>query len=207
MRQKPDWIALSAMLLTLIVHLATMHRGPSTLFIASACVFWVGFIVYRAWRDREVLREWGFRRENLKEASLICLGLFVVGMIGFAIIALNQDSLQFPIHTPILLVIYSIWGLIQELLVLGIVVLNLNRLRFFQQRQPLLVIVGATIFGLVHAYDLRLVPVTVVLELIVIPLYLKYRNLWPFGLLHGWLGTFFYLWVLNRDLWKEHILS
>jgi hypothetical protein len=41
------------------------------------------------------------------------------------------------------------------------------------------------------------------LGLVYIPLYLRYRNLWPLGFYHGWLGTLFYLWVLGRDPWVE----
>ena len=50
-----------------------------------------------------------------------------------------------------------------------------------------------------------MVPATFLLELLVIPLYLWQRNLWPLGLLHGWLAAMFYLWVLDRDLWAEYI--
>jgi len=39
---------------------------------------------------------------------------------------------------------------------------------------------------------------------LIIPLYFRYRNLWPLGVLHGWLGAFFYLWVLGRDMWVEN---
>ena len=50
-----------------------------------------------------------------------------------------------------------------------------------------------------------LVVATFVLELVIVPLYLWQRNLWPLGVLHGWLGGLFYLWVENRDLWVERL--
>ena len=49
----------------------------------------------------------------------------------------------------------------------------------------------------------HLVVATFLLELAIVPLFLLYRNLWPLGLLHGWLGGLFYLWVEGRDLWVE----
>jgi hypothetical protein len=58
-------------------------------------------------------------------------------------------------------------------------------------------------FGLVHALNFRLVAATFLLELLIVPLYLKHRNLWPLAVLHGWLGGLFYLWVEDRDLWVE----
>jgi hypothetical protein len=42
------------------------------------------------------------------------------------------------------------------------------------------------VFGLIHAFNLRLVVATFLLELAIVPLFLLYRNLWPLGLLHGW---------------------
>jgi membrane protease YdiL (CAAX protease family) len=51
--------------------------------------------------------------------------------------------------------------------------------------------------------EIPLMLTTFGLGLVYIPLYLRYRNLWPLGLYHGWLGTLFYLWVLGRDPWVE----
>ena len=39
------------------------------------------------------------------------------------------------------------------------------------------------LFGLVHVYDARLVLGTTLLELLLIPLFLAYRNVWPLGVL------------------------
>ncbi len=69
---------------------------------------------------------------------------------------------------------------------------------------PLTIITGsAVLFGLIHIYDWRLAVATFLFELAAIPLYLRYRNLWPLGILQGWLGVLFYLWVLHEDLWME----
>ena len=66
-----------------------------------------------------------------------------------------------------------------------------------------MILLGSAIFALVHVYDWRLAAATFGLELAVIPLYLRNRNLWPLGILQGWLGALFYLWVLNIDVWAE----
>ncbi|HYT94715.1 MAG TPA: CPBP family glutamic-type intramembrane protease [Gemmataceae bacterium] len=86
---------------------------------------------------------------------------------------------------------------------MGIVVTNLERVKGLCERKAVVVILGAILFGLVHVYDARLIVGTTLLELLLTPLFLKYRNVWPLGVLHGWLGGLFYLWVLNRDLWTE----
>jgi hypothetical protein len=120
-----------------------------------------------------------------------------------ALFAASMGSFMFPIHTLALFLIYPIWGLIQQFLALGIVVTNLIRLPALRRR-PLAVVLGtALVFGLIHTYDWRLAAATFLLELTVIPIYLRFHNLWPIGILQGWLGALFYLWVLHEDLWAE----
>ena len=65
---------------------------------------------------------------------------------------------------------------------------------------------ASVLFGLAHIYDWRLVAGTIGLELVVILLYWRYRNLWPLGVLHGWMGALFYLWVLNVDMWDQAVV-
>ena len=80
---------------------------------------------------------------------------------------------------------------------------NLEHLPGLRQRKFLIAPLVACAFGLIHLPDLALVAATCMLELALIPLYQRHRNLWPLGVVHGWLGAFFYLWVLDRDLWAE----
>ena len=86
---------------------------------------------------------------------------------------------------------------------LGIVVGNLER---FGARRWLLVCVAGIGFGAVHAPDWTLCGATLLLGVVCCVLFLRHRNLWPLGVLHGWLGVCFYRWVLARDPWSE-ILS
>jgi hypothetical protein len=39
------------------------------------------------------------------------------------------------------------------------------------------------------------------LALLYVPHFLRYRNVLPLGLVHGWLGSLFNLWALNKDPW------
>jgi hypothetical protein len=203
---RPDWAGLIGVAATAALNFAFMEAGPrsSPAFIAGTCVFWVLFVIVRVSRDKRILRTWGFRADNLWEAALIPAAVFALGVAGCGAYGFWYGTLHFPGHALVLLLLYPVWGVIQQFLVLGVVVGNLERLRILRARKPLLILIGAILFGLVHAYDPRLVPVTFLLELLIIPLYFKDRNLWPLGVLHGWLGVFVYLWVLNRDLWIEY---
>ncbi|HYT93583.1 MAG TPA: CPBP family glutamic-type intramembrane protease [Gemmataceae bacterium] len=201
----PDWVALIGTALTIALHLvlAATTQGPSVAFIAGACLFWSGFVVIRVRQDRGVLRTWGFRGDNLLAATGTAAIVFVVAVAGLAIYAHLHGTLRFPLPTLLLFLVYPLWGVIQQFLALGIVVTNLERIPALSERKVLLVLLGAGLFGLVHIYDVRLVAGTTLLELVVIPLFLRQRNVWPLGVLHGWLGGLFYLWILNRDLWAE----
>jgi hypothetical protein len=67
----------------------------------------------------------------------------------------------------------------------------------------ILVLVGAVLFSIAHVPNLDLTFATFCVGMIFVPLYLHFRNLWPLGLYHGWLGALFYLWVLGRNPWIE----
>ena len=66
------------------------------------------------------------------------------------------------------------------------------------------IFLGAALFGILHGPDPLLIGGSFLLEVVSIPLYIRYRNLWPLAVLHGWVGTLFYLWVLGRDMWVEN---
>jgi hypothetical protein len=200
----PDGLALVGAALTAGLHLVLQADGPNPSFIAGACLFWAGFVVARTRRDRTALRRWGFRLDNLRAASLVPAALFAVAAAGFAAYAATRGTLRFPPHAVWLLLVYPAWGVVQQFLVLGVVVGNLALVPGLRRRPALLTAVGATLFGLVHAYDARILAATFLLELALVPWYLRHRNLWPPGVLHGWLGALFYLWVLGRDLWAEN---
>ena len=155
-------------------------------------------------QDSSAFHRWGFRVDNLVEATALPAAIFLVSGAGFAWYGHLHGNLYFPAHAPLLLAVYPVWGLIQQFLVLGIVVSNLELLPALRRRAALIVMIGAVLFALLHGFVPLLLAGTFLLELICIPLYFKYRNLWPLGVLHGWLGALFYLWVLGRDMWVEN---
>jgi membrane protease YdiL (CAAX protease family) len=102
-----------------------------------------------------------------------------------------------------LLILYPVWGLFQQLLVQGIVVRPLA-LGVTPVVSPATAIaLSAALFGAVHLPDTTLAAATAVMGLVFTPFYLRWNNLWPLGLFHGWLGVTFYFWCLGRDPWAE----
>jgi hypothetical protein len=199
----PDWLALAGIFLTIVLSFVARRTGAMGFFIAGAVVFWAVYVYWRSRSDPQALHDWGFRVDNLGRAALVTLLVFI-GIVGILITygAINH-TLSFPTHLLAQLLIYPAWGIIQQFLALAIVVGNLERTAMFQGRRVLLALFTAMLFSVVHFYDLGLAAGVFMLELIVVPLYFRYRNLWPIGVLHGWCGALYYLWVLNQDLWNE----
>jgi uncharacterized protein len=203
--QRPDMLALGAIALTIALHLVIKLESdkPSVPFIAGASLFWAFYVIVRAGQDKNAFREWGFRSQNLMPTAAASAVLFCIGAVGMAMIAEAQGSISFPLHTLVLFLLYPIWGVIQQFLALGIVVSNLERIDASRRMRPVIMVGSAVLFGLIHVYNWRLAAATILFELTVIPIYLRFRNLWPLGILHGWLGALFYLWILHEDLWVE----
>jgi uncharacterized protein len=201
--RRPDWLALGAIAVTIGVHLALkISTGrPNVLFICGSSLFWAAYVAVRTLQDRTVLREWGFRIDNLRPATAASAVIFAALALGLAGYGALAGTLHGSPHLALELLLYPVWGVIQQFLTLALVVANLQRIPALRKRSGVLVFLGAGLFGAVHLYDLRLAGGTFAMELVMIPLYLAYRNLWPLGVLHGWAGTLFYLWVLNEDLW------
>lgn len=203
--RRVDLFALAATLATIGLHVALkLTTGKlSVPFIAGAVAFWAVFVVIRRWQDKDVFERWGFRRANLGSAAAASAIVFCVGALAMAAYAGYRGDLEFPAHTLILFLVYPAWGIIQQFLALAIVVGNLDRLDPTHRARPATALASAALFAAIHFYDWRLAAATFFLELAAIPIYLRYRNLWPLGILQGWLGALFYLWVLGEDLWGE----
>jgi hypothetical protein len=63
--------------------------------------------------------------------------------------------------------------------------------------RPWLVALGGVGFGIVHIQHPALAAATGVLGALYVALFQRWRNVWPLGVCHGWLGSLFYPWVLD----------
>ena len=195
-------IEVSAVIATGILHLVFVEvLEAKAWFIALAITCWVIYIVVRLRRDSSALSFWGFRSINLRK-SLIASSV-VAAIATFAMILISKGALFIHWHMLPLLLLYPIWGVIQQFLVQAMVVNNLSPISGRSSLRWTVIVVAAMLFGLVHMPDVKLMVATFCLGLAFTPIYLRWRNLWPLGVYHGWLGVIFYFWVLHRDPWLE----
>ena len=194
------WLEILAVMMTGILHLVFKSFGAKGLFISLAGVSWVGYIIWRVRQDSSLWVKWGFQTKNLSAAFFWPTVIFVVGVTLMAWYGLANDRVLWQDHILFLLLLYPLWGILQQFLVQALGVANLMTV-FPKPGLMVAMPVGIVLFSLIHFPNGLLMLATGLMAGLFIPCYLRERNLWPLGLYHGWLGTFFYLWVLGKDPW------
>ena len=198
-----SWLELGAVLLTGLLFLGFISVGAKGLFIALASISWVGYVTWRVQKDSSLWRQWGFQVNNLSSAFVWPTVIFLLGVGLMGWYGISSGRVLWQSHILVLLLFYPLWGVLQQFLVQALGVANLMRI-FPKQGRVVAMPVGILLFALVHYPDgWLLIGATGIMACFFIPCYLRDRNLWPLGLYHGWLGTFFYLWVLGRDPWID----
>jgi hypothetical protein len=169
-------------------------------FLAFAGVGWTVYAVTAVRKDPRILGEWGFSSRGLRESSRAATIVFGIAAAGIAAVAFVRNTFLLTPHLFPILLLYPVWGLVQQFLIQAMVARNIAML--FARPHPV-VPVAAVLFAAVHWPDPVLMGATFLLGLAFTPIYLRHRNLWPLGILHGWLGAFVYYWILGRDSWLE----
>ena len=197
------WLETGAVGLTGAGHLGFSALDQSRLFIPIATLGWGAYVIYRARTDGAFLGHVGLTSANLggafRDATLVALGASAL-MAG---LGARQGPLYFGRDLLPLFLLYPIWGVVQQLLVQGMVAANLSDAPSRLGSPYVVTPVAATLFGAVHVPNWKLTAATFALGLAFTPLYFKHRNVWPLGLYHGWLGALFYVWVLDRNPWRD----
>jgi len=80
---------------------------------------------------------------------------------------------------------------------------NLQDLENQKLSKPVIIVLTALLFGVVHYPYYWLMVGTFALALFYGFIYLKERNVYVMGLFHGWLGGLFFYTVVNRDPFAE----
>ena len=193
-------IELGAVAATGVLHLVFKSLGAKGVFIALASLSWIVYIVWRVRQDSSLWAKWGFHTKNLSSAFVWPTGVFFLGVSLMAWYGLANGRVLWQGHIFVLLLLYPLWGILQQFLVQALGIANLMAL-FPKQGWKVAMPVGIVLFSVIHFPNGLLMIATGVMAGLFIPCYLRDRNLWPLGVYHGWLATFFYLWVLGKDPW------
>ena len=193
-----------AVIATGVLHLVFVELlHASAAIIAMALLGWGAYIAWRVRSGTSVLQSWGFRGDNFWRSLLASSLVATTAVAAMTSIAIARGTIRLHWHMLPLFLLYPLWGIVQQFLVQALVVGNLSQVPGKISSRWVVTLVAAALFGMVHLPNLRLAAATFVLGLTFTPIFLKWRNLWPLGLYHGWLGVLFYFWVLERDPWLE----
>ena len=173
------------------------------LYISSACVFWIGYIFLRKKEMPQILSYWGLTFDNFKKTFLELLPLAIILSIAFYFIGNKLGTNILNINILPILLIYPIWGIIQQFIMIGIFARNLKGSDQIKLSTTGVVFVASLLFAIVHFPFQILVAATFLLAIVYNSLYLKGRNLLVMGIYHGWIGGLFFYTIMGRDPFLE----
>jgi uncharacterized protein len=197
--EKYQRIELIALCITAISKFVLMDRLEMRAFyISGTCIFWLSYILFRYHSDKSILKFWGFKKENFSQSLIILLPLLFLSVMTCLVYGYYTDNLVFNWHILLLLFLYPLWGVFQQFFMLALVAQNLMGLN-----KLVIMLITSSLFSIIHYPSLFLMIFTFFLEIVFIRLYLKWKNLWAVGIVHGWIASFLLFYILGRDLWLE----
>jgi len=172
-------------------------------YISSACIFWIVYIFLRKKEIPQILSYWGLTFDNFKKTFLELLPIAVILSVAFYFIGNKLGTNILNINIIPILLIYPIWGIIQQFIMIGIFARNLKDGDQINLPTAGVVLAAATLFAIVHFPFLILVAATFLLAIVYVSLYFKGRNLLVMGIYHGWIGALFFYTMMARDPFLE----
>ena len=193
-----------AVLLTAVGKFVFMDTLQAKLpFILSIIAGWAIYVIYRHRKAPGILSYWGFRRDTLKNVTYRVLPFAISAIVLCFFIGYYRGTLNITWHIFPILLLYPIWGCIQQFLVIALVAGNLQDLKNYSVNHATAITTAALLFGLMHYPFYWLMVGTTVLALLYGFIYLRSRNIYVMGIFHGWLGALFFYTVVGRDPFAE----
>ena len=172
-------------------------------FVAIAIIFWITYIIYRSKKQPTILKYWGFRTDNFKSVLKIVLPFGLLAVISFIGLGFYQSTINITWHIIPILILYPLWGTIQQFLLIALTAGNLQDINGQKLNKAMIIFLSALLFGVIHYPYVWLMMATFILAIFYGWIYLTKKNLYVLGLFHGWLGGIFYYTILTRDPFLE----
>ena len=172
-------------------------------FVAVAIISWVSYIIYRKSKQPGITKYWGFRTDNFKTVLKKVLPFGLLAVVTFFGVGFYKDTLNISWHIIPILILYPIWGTIQQFLLIALTAGNLQDMKGQNLNKEIIILLSAILFGAIHYPFVWLMIATFILAIFYGWIYLSERNIYVLGLFHGWLGGIFYYTVLERDPFLE----
>ena len=201
---KRRWLEIAAVLLTGLLKYVLMDwLNFRAFYIAAACIFWSVYIYQRYRGNRQILQQWGFRKNHFKQTFLFLLPFALVMVAAIIWYGIFYNAIFLNWHVIPVFVFYPAWGIIQQFLMVALVAGNLQAIKAVNLSKSGIFLLTSLVFAWVHYPSLPLMVFTFFMEMVFLTAWFKWRNLWALGLYHGWVASLLLFFVLSRDLWNE----
>lgn len=168
-------------------------------YVVGAVLFWAGFVAVRHARNPSVLHRWGFTRNGFRRGMRMTAPYAAIG-IGFCVVyGLISGGAVVNWNMAFLLLLYPVWGTIQQFLVVALLADNVVALSGERVSETSAVLSAAVLFAAIHVPETPLVFATFYLGIVTTSVFFRSRNIWAAGLFHGWYATLFYHLVMGED--------
>ena len=170
-------------------------------FIAGACLFWIGFVAVRASVSPSVLADWGFTTRDFGRSLALLAPALLLASLCFVAYGMFTGGLLLNRHIVWIFLLYPVWGLVQQFLIVCLLASSLRRHSHIPERQ--IVLLTAVVFAVAHAPSIPLAVAAFFLAVVTTTVYFRTHNLWAMGLFHGWFATGLYFLALGQDPWQD----
>lgn len=173
------------------------------LYITTAIIAWSIYIFYCKRQNADILKYWGFRTDNLSRVASMVLPFGLISLIAFIVTGHFLNTLNVTWHIVPILIIYPLWGTIQQFLIISLIAGNMKDLKGQEWSNLTIMLATAFMFAVVHYPNVWLIFGTFILALFYTYIFLRNRNVFILGLFHGWLGGIFFYTIVDRDPFLE----
>lgn len=169
---------------------------PQHFYNLGACIVWGIYLMWRLFGRAGTATAWGFRKEGFAPALRFSLVFAAAAALPIMVFGGFSGNLPLPSTFWLVMAVYPLYGIAQQFLLQCLVTRNL---RGIMPTMSLRVTAAATLFGLAHFPECRLVGLTFVAGIAFTWIFEKHRNIWAVGIVHGILGALAYYAVLGED--------
>ena len=173
------------------------------LFTSIVALFWTAYIIYLSLNQKHRLQRIGFNKENILPVFKLIFPFAVLSIFISLLVGYYLETINITWHILPVLLTYPIWGIIQQFLIMGVVTGNLEDLKQTRSKPVLIIIISAILFSAIHFPNHWLMLGTFALAMFYSFIYLKKKNLWVLGILHGWIGAIYFYTIVDRDPFLE----
>jgi hypothetical protein len=173
------------------------------LYILVTVAFWLVYVLLRFKANPRVLDDWGFTSRGLRVVAIRFGPPAAAALMACVLWGVFRGTARWNSRLLGLLLLYPLWGLVQQFLVTALLARNLTVWWSGTAGRAAAAATAILLFGMVHLPSMPLMALGLVLGLYCTLTYLQTQNLWLLGLFHGWFATLVYVFVLEQDPWTD----